>query len=314
MTTGGRTARALLLCGILGAVPAGAETGAAGGKLQLYVMPDTQSWAWNQDGGTLATWRSVVDALCRQRERFAMVLHTGDMVDTPRVRPAEWRNALSVMQRLDACRMPYAIAFGNHDHDNYPPPKGTPLQGDHQWKAFRSQLAYRPEETAPSGRSALFPLAPGWFVLTLDFRASRADRAWAAAEIEERRDARFLVLHHDCVDAKGVTAKPRWCRSLVEDHPQIRVAVSGHWLGHVRDGWREVPRPQGPPLIALYQNYQHVPDLAAWGVLMELDPASGAVCVWSENLLNGAVGHPAAPRGVVGAVAAGNPRRCFDGS
>jgi hypothetical protein len=300
-------AAALLLCALLGAAP-------AGGKLQLYVMPDTQSWAWNQGGGTLATWRSVADALCRQRERFAMVLHTGDMVDTPRVRPAEWRNALSVMQRLDACRMPYAIAFGNHDYDNHPPPRGVNAQGDQGWQALRSQLAHRPEETAPSGRSALFPLAPGWFVLTLDFRPSGADRKWAAAEIGRRSGARFVLLHHDCVQRSGINLQREWCRSLLDAHPQIRVAVSGHWLGRVRDGWLEVPRPQAPKLIALYQNYQHVPDLAAWGVVVELDPASGALCVWSENLLTGDIGHPAATARGVGSVSPGNPRRCFDGS
>jgi len=303
---------ALLLCAILGAPRAGAEAAAVAGKLQLYVMPDTQSWAWNQGGDTLAIWRSVVDALCQQRERFAMVLHTGDLVDTPRARPEEWRNALSVMQRLDACRMPYAIAFGNHDFDNYPPQQGVKAQGDEHWKALQSQLAYRPEETAPSGRSGLFPLAPGWFVLTLDFRPSPGDLAWAAAEIGERRGARFVALDHHCVDRTGIS-KP-WCRKLFDTHSEIRIAISGHWLGRVRDAWREVPRPQGPPLIALYQNYQHVPDLAAWGVVVELDPAAGTLCVWSENLLSGAVGTPATTSSAVGKVAAGSPRRCFEGS
>src|SRR5262245_63756907 len=98
-------------------------------------MPDTQTWTWNQGGGSLAAWRSVAEALCRERQRFATVLHTGDMVDQPRTRPAQWETALSVMKLLDGCGMPYAIAFGNHDYDNYPPPGGDQnASGDARWK------------------------------------------------------------------------------------------------------------------------------------------------------------------------------------
>jgi hypothetical protein len=145
-------------------------------------MPDTQSWAANHGGRTLETWRSVADALCRQRARFAMVLHTGDMVGSPRLQPERWSN------------------------------------------------------------------------------------------------------------------------------------VAGHWLGQQREAWQRVLRREGPPLIALHQNHPHLPDLAAWGVVVELDPASGAVCVWSENLLRGNITHPAASWQQVGQVRAELPRRCFGGA
>ena len=298
----------LLLGACLLAAPGGARAEA---KLQLYVMPDTQSWAWNQGGTTLETWRSVAKALCRQRERFAMVLHTGDLVDYHRLRPIEWSNALSVMRELDACRMPYAIAFGNHDFDNYPAPKDVPLRGDDGWRRVIAQLAHRPLETGPSGRSALYPLAPGWFVLTAEFSGGRAERDWLAGVIEARPGARFVFLNHDCVKVNGIASD--WCRRFFDARPELRVAVSGHWLGRSRDAWLEIPRPNGAPLIGLYQNYQHVPELAAWGVVIELEPGSGALCVWGENLLSGAVGRPAASAPQLGAIAAGPSKRCFEG-
>ena len=299
----------LLLLACLLAAPASAETTPPAGKLQLYVMPDTQSWSWDQDGTTLATWRAVTSALCEQRSRFAMVLHTGDLVDHPD-RPAEWKNALSVMQQLDACQMPYAIALGNHDFDNHPPPPNVLLQGDRGWQAVVAKLAHRPLASAPSGRTALYPLAPGWFVLTADFVWSAADRRWLDTEIAARSDARFLLLNHHCVNTRGIAFD--WCRQLFEQHPQIRIAVSGHWLGAARDAWRAVPRANGQRLVTLFQNYQHVPDLAAWGVVLELEAVSGALCVWSENLLSGAVTHPAAASTLVGRVNAGPKRHCFD--
>jgi hypothetical protein len=308
-----RLALALLLA--VGPLPRSAATESAPphGKLQLYVMPDTQSWAWNQGGNTLETWRSVAQELCRQRERFAMVLHTGDLVDRPR-RPVEWENALAVMRRLDACRMPYAIAFGNHDYDNYPSPPNVPPAGDRGWRRVLEQLAHQPVETGPTGRSALHPLAAGWFVVTADFVASRADLDWISAAIARRPEARFVLLNHHCVNAKGLVPGPsfEWCRKLVEENPRIAVAVSGHWLGARREGWTQSQRANGRGLVALYQNYQHVPDLAAWGVVIELDPASGAACVWSENLLSGAVGHPEASAPEVGWVGPSPARRCFD--
>ncbi|HEY8492613.1 MAG TPA: metallophosphoesterase [Myxococcota bacterium] len=325
MARGGRSRssaarRALALALLLGALSAASaaardaeppERPERPRRIQLYVMPDTQSWAGNQGGHSLATWRAVVDALCRQRERFAMVLHTGDMVDKPRRRPEEWRAAQSVMKRLDRCGMPYAIAFGNHDFDEYPPEEGTKTLNDSRWKALRAELAYQPEERAPSGRTALTPLVPGWYVATLDYRLSREDLAWLDAEIAERPGARFLALDHACIGPAGLM-RPH-CGKVFERHPAIRIAVSGHWIGPVRDAWLRLPRQKGPPLIALFQNYQFVPDLAAWGVVIELEPESGDVCVWSENLLTGETGQPGGRHGKY-VVLPGNARRCFDGS
>jgi hypothetical protein len=275
-------------------------------------MPDTQSWAWNQGGTTLETWRSVVEELCRQRSRFAMVLHTGDLVDEHQRRPVEWTHALSVMRELDACRMPYAIAFGNHDFDNYPAAQNVRPAGDRGWRQVMAQLAHRPLEAGPSGRSGLHPLAEGWFVLTAELSAGRPEFAWIDSVIEARPGARFVFLNHGCVNASGIAGDA--CRQLFERHPEIRIAVSGHWLGAKRDAWQEVPRPGAPALVALYQNYQHVPELAAWGVVIELDPASGASCVWSGNLLTGEVGRPAASSPQLGKIAVGPSKRCFDGS
>jgi hypothetical protein len=64
--------------------------------------------------------------------------------------------------------------------------------------------------------------------------------------------------------------------------------------------------------VTLFANYQHVPALAAWGLVVELDPATGALCAWNENLLTDEVGHPAASSALVGSVAASPPRTCFD--
>ena len=311
MTSRGRaTVATLLLAATLWPWSAGAETAAAG-KLQLYVMPDTQSWAFDQGGTTLETWRSVARALCAKRSRFAMVLHTGDLVDNPQ-QPLQWSNAISVMRELDACQMPYAIAFGNHDFDNYSAAPNLVLQGDRGWQAAVAQLAHHPAAKAPSGRSALYPLAEGWFVLTADYVASQADLDWIASAIAARPEARFVLLNHSCVNAQGLVAGDAfaWCRRLLEQ-PRIRVAVSGHWLGATRDGWHETKRANAPPLLALFQNYQHVPALAAWGVVVELDLASGGACVWSENLLTNDVGHPAVSTSPVGSIAAGSKRRCF---
>lgn len=276
-------------------------------------MPDTQAWTWNQGGTTLATWRAVAQALCRQRDRFAMVLHTGDLVDHPHER-RQWDNAVSVLQELDACAMPLAIAIGNHDYDQHPGAEGTPAPSARRWSEALGRLAPRTDrKPAPSGRTALHPLAPGWFVLTVDYFPSQADLDWIAAAIDARRTSRFVLLHHYCVDPGGI-APFRTCRQLLERHPEIRIAVSGHTLGNVRDSWQQVPRKNGEGLAALYQNYQHVPELAAWGVVVELEPGSGDLCVWSEDVLSGEVRHPAVAASPAGPVNEGSARRCLEGA
>jgi 3',5'-cyclic AMP phosphodiesterase CpdA len=299
---------ALLLSGV--AAGASGESPAAREAVQLYVMPDTQAWAWNQGGTSLEAWHETTRALCAARERFRMVLHTGDLVDRPRQRPSEWDNAQAVMRTLDGCNLPYALAFGNHDFDNYPAPEGTPLTGDGRWKALRAQLAQQPLEASPSGRSGLFPLAADWVVLVGDFSAGEPDVAWLHAAIEARPGARFVFLNHQCVKQDGIAGER--CAAFFERHAAIRVAIGGHWLGRRREGWRRIERAHGPPLVVLYQNYQHVPELAAWGVVVELDVTTGAICVWTENLVSGETERPAVSSPELGPILAGPSRRCFD--
>src|SRR5262245_3513014 len=303
------TPLAWLLASLL--LPAAPGAGAAQDALRFYVMPDTQSWARNQGGTTLATWRAVAQAICRQRDRFAMVLHTGDLVNDPR-EAVEWDNAVSVLHELDACRMPWAIAFGNRDFDDPTGVVNTPGHGDLRWRAALQKLGHRPLRVGPSGRTALHELASGWFVLVVDYIPSQADLDWIDAAIGAHREARVVLLHHTCVSPSGLIAGD-WCERLLERHPEIRIAVSGHWIGPAREVWTEIPRKNGEPVVLLFQNYQHVPELAAFGVVVELDSRSGDVCVWSEDVLRGAVGHPAVAS-PAGPVTAGGTKRCFAGA
>src|SRR5262245_42553796 len=302
---------ALLLASLVLAASPRADAKAQG-PVRFYVMADTQSWARNLGGTTLATWRAVAQAICRQRDRFAMVLHTGDLVNDSR-QGVEWDNAVSVLHELDACGMPWAIAFGNRDFDDYTGDVNAPLHGDLRWRAALNKLAHRPLQVGPSGRTALHDLAPGWFVLVADYIPSQADLDWMSAAIGARRQARFVLLSHTCVSPSGLIAGD-WCERLLERHPEIRIAVSGHWIGPAREVWTEIPRKNADPVVLLFQNYQHVPELAAFGVVVELDSRSGEVCVWSEDVLRGAVGHPAVASSPAGPVTAGGAKRCFAGA
>jgi hypothetical protein len=79
---------------------------------RIVLLPDTQYYASSRpdifDGQT--AW------VCANKTALgiAAVLHEGDMVDTYNA-DAQWVNASHSMAILEACGLPYAIGWGNHD-------------------------------------------------------------------------------------------------------------------------------------------------------------------------------------------------------
>ncbi|MGE9313885.1 metallophosphoesterase [Niabella sp. CJ426] len=91
----------------------------------IAVLPDTQYYTALRHGGTMSMFQNQVDWLVKnyQKEKIAYVIHLGDITDHNA--PVEWERAASAMYRLDATKVPYGLAVGNHDQT----PNGTPSAG-----------------------------------------------------------------------------------------------------------------------------------------------------------------------------------------
>ncbi len=97
----------------------------------VFVMPDTQGYASDQQAskGGGEHLKLFTEYVCRNRTAWTepgtgkvmpilAVLALGDMV-TDGSRASEWNRVDAAFDRLDAedCRVPYVVAFGNHDRD-----------------------------------------------------------------------------------------------------------------------------------------------------------------------------------------------------
>lgn len=91
----------------------------------IVVLPDTQYYTAIRHGGTMQMFQNQIDWILKnyKKEKIAYVIHLGDITDHNA--PDEWERAKSAMYRLDAIKVPYGLAVGNHDQS----PNGTAALG-----------------------------------------------------------------------------------------------------------------------------------------------------------------------------------------
>jgi hypothetical protein len=94
-----------------GVLVSGPPPKCAPGSFTIAVLPDTQHYSEKFP----ATYVAQTEWLVAQKaeRNIAAVLHLGDI--TNRSTPAEWKNAVAAMSKLDG-KLPYFMAVGNHDY------------------------------------------------------------------------------------------------------------------------------------------------------------------------------------------------------
>lgn len=119
----------IFIAGILGCKTASLLTEYGVDKGDEYaaiaVLPDTQYYTALRYGGKMAMFQNQIDWLLKnyKKEKIAYIIHLGDITDHNA--PVEWERARSQMYRLDAIKVPYGLAVGNHDQT----PNGTASAG-----------------------------------------------------------------------------------------------------------------------------------------------------------------------------------------
>lgn len=114
----------------------------AGEDFMIVVLPDTQYYAEESNGGTKEMFIAQTEWVVTNRmaQNIAYVAHLGDITDNGDLKSSgasnitEWRNATNAMYRLEnpsrtllASGIPYGLAVGNHDSEPINDPNGTTI-------------------------------------------------------------------------------------------------------------------------------------------------------------------------------------------
>ncbi|RFM26626.1 metallophosphoesterase [Deminuibacter soli] len=100
-----------------------AATADSSGEFSIAILPDTQYYTEESQGGNIGYFKAQTDWIMKNKEKehIAYVIQVGDIVDKGDLYPRQWENAWAAMSTLETpyaghpYDMPYGMAVGNHD-------------------------------------------------------------------------------------------------------------------------------------------------------------------------------------------------------
>ena len=223
-------------------------------SFSLVALPDTQFYtgvnAWMPCFTAQAEW--IVRS--RRERNIVFVMHEGDVTNTNS--EDEWRNADSVMKRLDGV-VPYGIVYGNHDVPNCGiVTRGTDLFNKYfPPERFRKYPGYGGcyEDRSDNSWQTFSAFGMKFLVLCLEYGPRDEAVEWADGIVKAHPDHRVILLTHSYLTPGGrrITEKtpgenpylPRpqmntgeqlW-ENLVSRHGNFFLTLSGH-VFNVRQG------------------------------------------------------------------------------
>jgi hypothetical protein len=279
------------VCGVLLAAPLSAHaepTNAAwaADDFTLVVLPDTQCYTGNRNGGRPEQFVAQTDWIVSNRldRRIAYVAHVGDVIEYGDEGGdlMEWDLATNALYRLENPAttglpegIPYGIAFGNHD--------GAPAQNLVLGPAHFAGRSYYGGCLAETGNRFDLFRAGGidFLVLYLDYFGTFDDKpaAWAREVLRSHSNRRAIVVAHSLLNpGQPATFTPegaQWVEEL-QGATNIVLWLCGHRAG---EGWRTVDETgrSAPMLLADYQMRPAGGD--GWLRLLRISPSSNRVYV-----------------------------------
>jgi len=102
-------------------------------EFSIAILPDTQYYTEESQGGSNALFTAQTDWIIKNREKenIVYVVHVGDIVDEGDKQPEQWANAVKAIYPLEKPQpglpygIPYGLTVGNHDQD----PSQFPISG-----------------------------------------------------------------------------------------------------------------------------------------------------------------------------------------
>lgn len=261
----------------------------------LVVLPDIQIAVQNKPQLFSAQTEWILQH--RTDLNIPFVVHEGDVVEWPS-RTSDWTRATAAMYPLNQT-VPYAISVGNHDFDAWackPAATCDPnahIAVDRSTTRFNtafplSMFAQSPGFVGsfPVGRSdntAVRFTAGGldWLVVSLAYRPTAEELAWANEIIVQHPDLRVILNTHEYQNGvdRSAVGDGIW-NSLVRRHRTVGLVLSGHYTAA---GSRIDEGDNGNTVYQVQADYQtysaaEVND-NSYLRIMEFDPAAGVIRV-----------------------------------
>jgi 3',5'-cyclic AMP phosphodiesterase CpdA len=242
----------------------------------LIVLPDTQFYACAYPDIFEAQTRWI--ARVRTERHIAMVLHTGDIVDSDI--DLQWQVAHQSLSLLSGI-VPYLVTTGNHD---LTPPQRTSHIGQYIQTASLDAFDLETAAYEPSRVDNSYAVVPiggrEWLVVGLEFGPRDRVVEWASDVLEAHAELPAIVFTHAYLysdgqrydrlrmppqpyhpDGYGQTpdegindGEDLW-QKLIAPHENVRLVLSGHVIP-IGTAHASVQRPSGSVVHQVLANYQ----------------------------------------------------------
>jgi len=267
-----------------------------GESFAVAVIPDTQRYSERNPAAFEVQTRWL--AQHREEENIAFVFHEGDVVNAPE--PEQFERADRALTHLAENDVPYLLAIGNHDYDNF-----AERSADTFEEFFpTSRFADRPwwgdsfDGTAYNAYVRFKTLGDEYIALTLEPFPREAVVDWAEEVLETHSDHTGLLLTHGYLyrDGTPIDAGDKWDRTAYEvsghngdrlwerfisRQPNLRAVFSGHVLTNGSGGTLSTDENDfGERVHQLLTNYQSIGDGGRGYLrLVRFFPAADAITI-----------------------------------
>src|SRR5262249_17960949 len=272
-----------------------AKSAAQSGDFTIIVLPDTQNEAQFFPDVLQAQTRWIVNP--RAELNIQMVLGEGDIVNDFADRKQQ-ESAEEAFRLLDAARIPYLLAIGNHDYDRADPKAGRPVSGFNRFfgpSRYSGKSYYRggfPEGSNENFFGVLNIGGRDFLFLLLEFVPRPSSMDWAESILRANPDKEVIIVTHsftfidntrvDACDTSDMpagneTGEDMWAR--LRKYPSVEMVLSGHLTdGHAAR--RADLGDQGNLVNQVFTNFQtfsHGGD--GWLRIMTFHPAANMITV-----------------------------------
>jgi hypothetical protein len=266
------------------------------GSFTVVAIPDTQYYAAQKNGGTVAMFTSQTSWIVNNQTSMNIKLatHLGDIVDQG-VFQSQYDRAVSAMNILKSSSVPYAILPGNHDAYWYLYIYSYSMLSNYNQNFpvadFSSKAWFG--GSYPSGTMdnsyVLFSAAgmdfthislgvQGYNGSTIDANA----RNWAKQILEQYPNRRAIISTHDYMNSSGVdsTGQTLW-NDVIKTHPNVFMVLCGH---NARQAFVTSTNNAGTPVFQLMSDYQSDTNGGnGWLRYYRFLPASNKIEVWTYS-------------------------------